>query len=99
MLCTAALALAPRSTQQRVSDQRSVAPVRGVFDALTGGGETFSDAQTLPGRWRLSFALPALDRRATVIAEFADELDTSRRRDPCASSARTAPRATRARGS
>ena len=70
MLCTAALALAPRSQQRRTR----LAPVRGVFDALTGSSETFSDAQTLPGRWRLSFALPALDRRATVIAEFADEI-------------------------
>jgi hypothetical protein len=58
---------------QQCSTQR-LTPVRGVFDALTGSGETFSDAQTLPGRWRLSFALPALDRRATVIAEFADEI-------------------------
>ena len=80
MLCTAALALAPRTHRRRsagVSDQRSsqrVAPLRGVFDALTGSSETFSDAQTLPGRWRLSFALPALDRRATVIAEFADDV-------------------------
>ena len=80
MLCTAALALAPRTHHRRtagVSDQRStqrLTPLRGVFDALTGSSETFSDAQTLPGRWRLSFALPALDRRATVIAEFADEI-------------------------
>ena len=72
MLSTAALctALAPRS--QQCSTQR-LTPLRGVFDALTGSSETFSDAQTLPGRWRLSFALPGLDRRATVIAEFADE--------------------------
>jgi hypothetical protein len=40
---------------QQCSTQR-LTPVRGVFDALTGSGETFSD------------------RRATVIAEFADEI-------------------------
>lgn len=72
LLGTSAALRAPHQRTRAAPRPRTI--LHGLdLRGLVGGDATFSDAQTLPGRWRLSFALPALDQRATVIAEFADE--------------------------
>ena len=105
MLCTAALALAPRTHRRRSagvsegSTQR-VAPVRGVFDAPNRKQRDLLGRADAAGPVAALVRAAGLDRRATVIAEFADEIGF----EPPQGSLfpvgeGTAPRATRAPGS
>ena len=72
LLVSAASALRPQTLRTRAPTRRA-----GFFDALVGGDpadDIRAKEKVLPGRWRLSFALPGYDTRKNVIAEFDDLL-------------------------